>query len=223
MAVPYVTRSLGWVKRECVLPREQVRLRHLLRCETDSDSRDREGRNQEDVFPPRLTWRGWYGLRWAAAGWVWVCTTGCIGWIKQEISRPAVAGVRHCLHIDSDRWVIEGKFSLYTVGVQVLALPKVLEAVPVDNLPVLQLELGQVNVDGMGIFREVLEVPGLSGADPGEFSDIFIEMPSVNEHRHRVAGVESVITAFLFVQGEDFRVPDVRSLNQRGNGDQFGG
>src|SRR5262249_31216412 len=99
MAVPYVTRSLRWVKRECVLPREQTRLRHLLRCEADPDSSDRKRRDEEDVLPPGFARRRRYGLRWAPAGWVGVCATGGVGRIKQEIPRSSVARVRHRLHI----------------------------------------------------------------------------------------------------------------------------
>src|SRR5205814_4916944 len=120
--------------------------------------------------------------------------------------RPAVPGVRYRLHIDSDRRVVQRKFSLDTIGVQVLPLPVILEAVAVDNLPVLQLKFDQMNVDGMGIFRQILEVPGLSRADPGQLSDSFIEMPSVNEYRHRPA------IGFLLVQGEDFWIPDIRGF-----------
>ena len=155
-------------------------------------------------------------LRRAPAGWVWVCATGGVGRVEQEITRPAVPGVRHRLHIDSDRWMIQRKFSLYTIGVQVLPLPVVFEAVPIDNLPVLQLKFDQVNVNGMGIFRQVLEVPRFRCADSGQLSDSFIEMPSVNENRHGTA------IGFLLVQGEDFWIPDVRGFNQRGNGDQRG-
>src|SRR5262249_19304759 len=155
-------------------------------------------------------------LRGATAGWVWVCAAGGVGRVEQEITRSPVPGIRHRLHVDSYRWVVEREFALYAIGVQVLPLPEVLEAVSVDDLPVLQLELDQVNVYRMGIFRQVLEVPCLGGADPGKFSDSLIEMPSVNEHRHRAAN------GFLLVQGEDLRVADVRGLNERGNGDQRG-
>src|SRR5205814_704968 len=154
----YVARAIGRVKRECVLPGKQVLLLHLLRCEADADSSDRKRRGKEDIFPPGLTRRGRNWLSRATAGWIWMCATGGVARVEQEITGPPVPSVRHRLHIDSDRWVIERKFSLYTIGVQVLPLPVILEAVSVDNLPVLQLKLDQVNVDRMGIFRQVLEV-----------------------------------------------------------------
>src|SRR5581483_9580249 len=90
-------------------------------------------------------------------------------------------------------------------------------------LPVLQLKLHQVNVDGMGILRQVLDVPLLRCARSGNLSDWIIEMPSVNEHVKRIAGIESGVRAFLLVQGEELRVPNVWSWNEGGNRDQGGG
>src|SRR5262249_53111804 len=160
-------------------------------------------RGEEDVFPPALLRRGRDWLSRATAGWVWGCATGDVGRVEQEVTDPPVPGIRRRLHIDSDRWMIQRKFSLYTIGVQVLPLPVMLEAVPVDNLPVLQLKLGEVDMYGMGILSQVLEVPCLSGANSGKFSDVFIEVPAIDEHRNRIARVESVVTTLLLVQGKD--------------------
>ena len=100
----------------------------------------------------------------------------------QEIVDVPGRGVEHRrLDIGSDRWVIERQRRA------IQALPVGLEAVAVDNLPVLQLKLDQVNVDGMGIFRQVLEVPRLGRADLRELSDVLIEMLPVDEHRHGLA------------------------------------
>src|SRR5215475_12366227 len=93
-----------------------------------------------------------------------------------------VPGVGRSLRIDSDRCVIEWKSRT------ILAFPVRLEAIDIDKLPVLQLELDQVNVYGMGVFGQVLDIPRLGRAHPGDLRDILIKMASVDEDSNRVSG-----------------------------------
>src|SRR5258708_32657679 len=142
MAVPYVTRPVRWVKRECVLPGKQVCLLHLLRCQADPDSSDHSVRCEEDVLPPALLRRGRY--RYTRREWGTV--VGAVLRVEQESTRRARRSgtetwikleAHRDLRIDSDRWVIKRKFARYAIGVHVELLPIGLEAVDVDKLPVL--------------------------------------------------------------------------------------
>ena len=97
-------------------------------------------------------------------------------------------------------------------------LPVSREALDVDILSILQLKLYQVNMNGMSIFREVLEVPRFRRAGPGHLGDIRVEMLSVEQYCYGLAHV-----ALLLVQGEEFWIPDALGFNERRNRDQGGG
>src|SRR5262252_5252388 len=124
----------------------------------------------------------------------------------------AISRVHRSLRVDADRWVIEWKIRT------IQALPVGGKSIDIDLLPVLQLEFNQVNVNGMSIFGEVLDVPRLRRADPRDFSDVFIEMPSVDEHSNRIASHR----VLRLIEREKLRIPDIRRLHQSRNGDQCG-
>ena len=115
------------------------------------------------------------------------------------------------LDVGPDRRVVEGKRRA------VQALPVRLEPLDVDVLPILELELDQVDVDRMGVFGEVLEVPRLGRADPRDLGDVRVEVLPVDEHGDRLAGV-----ALLLVQREELGVADALGLHERRDRDERG-
>src|SRR5258706_1400141 len=123
------------------------------------------------------------------------------------------SGVEHGnLDVGSYRRVIEGQ------GRSVQASPVRLETILIDELPVLELELHQVNVNRVRIFREVLEVPLFGRADLRELGDVPVEMLPVDEHRHGRLDI-----ALLLVQGEEFWIPDAVGRRKRKDADECGG
>src|SRR5882724_2320880 len=97
-------------------------------------------------------------------------------------------------------------------------LPVSLETIDVDILSILQLKFDQMNMYRMCIFREVLEVPRLCRGQPGNLGNIRIEMLSVDQNRHWIAGI-----ALLLIQCEELWIPDAFSFNKCRNGNQRSG
>src|SRR5262249_25148377 len=151
-------------------------------------------RSKENVLPSTLARRG----RFRLAGRAWEYRASlCVE--KEVANTRSVARIHRRLWVDSDRWMIERKFSYHAILVDIQLLPVSLETVPVDELSIFQLKLDQVNVDRMRIFRQVGEVPCLGRADPGDLSDILIEVPPVNKHSKGIAADRIL----LLVQSEE--------------------
>ena len=130
MAVPYVARPRGRVKRERILAGKQVRFSRGLRRDADQYSGDLSWRCYEDVLPTALP------RRWRFRG------------TRQEVMYCTRRRIENrSFDIGSYRWVIERKCRA------IQTLPVSPEAFDVDILSILQLKLDQVNVYGMGIFR----------------------------------------------------------------------
>src|SRR5947209_4936493 len=240
VTVPDVTRPCRRVKWEYVLPGLQVGVVRVLQCQADQHSRDHERRGQDDVLPSVLARElagGYRGTRHAGLGKVVCSAEGAVLRVKLEVTdtkhtgRVArvrrrsvwivgivrIAELHRILHIDSDRWMIERKSRVRPI--QFLKVGQ--HAVGVNSLPVFQLELDQVNVDGMGILREVLDVPLFCRAHSGDFRDILMESASVDENMQGIAREKSTVRAFLLVQREELWIADVRGWSERGNADQF--
>ena len=90
---------------------------------------------------------------------------GSGGPIRKSWACQSAVEIHGVFDVGPHRWVIERQRRA------VQALPVRLEALDIDVLPILQLELHEVDVDRMGVLGEILEVPRLGGADLRHLGD----------------------------------------------------